>query len=584
MSTHMSTHMSARLYDHTSLCACACVSNQTSLHMCVHMCTLSAHMPVHVSVHMSTYPPIFCSFAGPFGPESVLKKMPSESTDEKMAGLGASQLLDFSTARETADSIGSRLLDRRRGAAIEAAALNYYRPLLGGLVVCYAMRISVQLIRSLTLSTAAYWVSAGYFIAVGLVLLSTIRIAPMRELVRRPTAWVFMGTTLVANVQVAWMVSADDYCSNETCFLGADGRHRGIFYAVETLALTIWSGLYVMIDALPKRLFLPLGRYCLVFDALLTIWNYTTTLRIPEAVFRGNTWVWSVVDSSGNRHEVLSSVSIGNNATMIHAALVLQFAFSAWRRPEKCILIKERLSISSLHLKRSCDEAVTVSDKLFGCDQGASILNWTCKWHRLLVSVTIVLTVLDWLVDWVLPRNKTAHALASLSMSLSCTLLMFTGLLCNRVSVTKKLCRRLTCVYYVICCTAAWSTLLVWRGPKEQWLWWMKTIIVALLSGSVIFIDALPVEVHEVYSRSGLLMVILVAGGTYAWLKVHTAEMYSEFDPPEWKNMAGYITFSTYRKCCDFLFFQAHTHTHVHMHVHVYMHMSAHKDMHICRC
>ena len=40
------------------------------------------------------------------------------------------------------------------------------------------------------------------------------------------------------------------------------------------------------------------------------------------------------------------------------------------------------------------------------------------------------------------------------------------------------------------------------------------------------------------------------------WLKVHTADIYSNFDIPEWK--AGeFVSLSSYRKCCDFMFFKA---------------------------
>ena len=103
----------------------------------------------------------------------------------------------------------------------------------------------------------------------------------------------------------------------------------------------------------------------------------------------------------------------------------------------------------------------------------------------------------------------------------------------------------------------------------------MKTIICSLMAGSVLFIDALPMEVHAVCARWILPMVVSVAGATYVWLKVHTAEMYSEYDPPEYEKF-GVITLSSYQKCCDFLVFQAHTH----MHAHAHMRADTRKRMH----
>ena len=81
----------------------------------------------------------------------------------------------------------------------------------------------------------------------------------------------------------------------------------------------------------------------------------------------------------------------------------------------------------------------------------------------------------------------------------------------------------------------------------------MKVVAVALLSASSLFIDALPVETHAVLGRFGLPMVTIVAGATYFWLKVRTAEMYSRYDPPE-SEVAGFVSLSSYQKSGDFLF------------------------------
>ena len=110
---------------------------------------------------------------------------------------------------------------------------------------------------------------------------------------------------------------------------------------------------------------------------------------------------------------------------------------------------------------------------------------------------------------------------------------MVMGLLCNRISVTKRLLyAKPVAWYYLICCISAWGTMLLWRGPRETWLWWAKTLVLGLLSASVLFIDALPIETHAVLGKLGLSIATGVAGVTVVWLKVHTAEMYSEYGPP----------------------------------------------------
>ena len=73
----------------------------------------------------------------------------------------------------------------------------------------------------------------------------------------------------------------------------------------------------------------------------------------------------------------------------------------------------------------------------------------------------------------------------------------------------------------------------------------------------MLFVDALPVEVHMAFGRIGLAVTSIVAGATFMWLEACMAEMYSRYQPPEKKDMAGFVTLSSYHKCTDFLFFQA---------------------------
>ena len=84
-----------------------------------------------------------------------------------------------------------------------------------------------------------------------------------------------------------------------------------------------------------------------------------------------------------------------------------------------------------------------------------------------------------------------------------------------------------------------------------------QVCMVMLLSLSVLFIDALPVEMHALLRRVGLPVVTAVSAATYFMLKARTAEMYSKYQPPELRDVAGFITLSSYHRCCNFLFFQA---------------------------
>ena len=57
--------------------------------------------------------------------------------------------------------------------------------------------------------------------------------------------------------------------------------------------------------------------------------------------------------------------------------------------------------------------------------------------------------------------------------------------------------------------------------------------------------------------RVGLPVLTAVSAATYFMLKARTAEMYSKYQPPELRDVAGFITLSSYHRCCNFLFFQA---------------------------
>ena len=110
----------------------------------------------------------------------------------------------------------------------------------------------------------------------------------------------------------------------------------------------------------------------------------------------------------------------------------------------------------------------------------------------------------------------------------------------------------------MFCGSTAWSMVLVWRGRSEGWLWWLKIVGVLMLSNAVVFIDALPLCTRDSFTGAlvGLFTLAIHSAATYLWLKVHTADSYSEYDVPEWK-VGDFVSLSSYRKCCDLLFFQA---------------------------
>ena len=244
-------------------------------------------------------------------------------------------------------------------------------------------------------------------------------------------------------------------------------------------------------------------------------------------------------------------------------ALSASFCWNAWTKPRKCLIIRESVLLSELH--PDGDGIVTFRDRLLGCERGAAIRQWLCRNAHLVLSVPVVLTILSWLVDWPaekvgLARNKTAQAAADLALTCSYVLLIVAMLLSSRICVAKKVLHgKPIAWYYLFCCTLAWTLMRVWRGAHEAWPWWTKTTALMSLSASMLFIDALPVKTHAMFGRVGLTLSSVVAGATYIWLQACMADVYSEYDPPEMRNVAGFVTISTYQKCTDFLFFQVRT-------------------------
>ena len=138
-------------------------------------------------------------------------------------------------------------------------------------------------------------------------------------------------------------------------------------------------------------------------------------------------------------HEIISSVSIVSTCSLTQDALLAQFTFFAWLSTEKCLVLRDQVSLQELEE----DPSVTVGNRVLGSERGATVERWFCRWHRLLVGATAVFSVLSWLVDWeILQRDDTAQALVNLALSCCCALLMVSGLLCNRISVTRRVLRR----------------------------------------------------------------------------------------------------------------------------------------------
>ena len=121
---------------------------------------------------------------------------------------------------------------------------------------------------------------------------------------------------------------------------------------------------------------------------------------------------------------------------MIMAALAGKFSFLAWKQPGKTLILRYRVSLSSLHPESI--GAITVGDKILGLSHGAALRRWFCNWQHLILGVTSILAVLSSCVDWILPRHDLAQAATDVAFSLSCSTLLVATLLCNRVPVTKR--------------------------------------------------------------------------------------------------------------------------------------------------
>ena len=242
--------------------------------------------------------------------------------------------------------------------------------------------------------------------------------------------------------------------------------------------------------------------------ALLCLWNYTYKFRDPNSSEEwrssGNSWKWAVKDSSGRQHEIFSTTTVILNANMIQLALHLQFVFLAVTQERgKCLVIREQVLLSALHPRPAEDAgaAVTLGDKLGG-NRGAAVRRWLCTYKHALLGTVGAFAVLNWYVDWVGLRHHTAKTVADLTLAFCCNVLVVAMLLCNRISVTKWVLSKPSAWYFLICCTSAWLVMLVWRGPQEQWPWWVKIVSFSLLSASMLLIDALPVKTHAFFCAS----------------------------------------------------------------------------------
>ena len=137
-----------------------------------------------------------------------------------------------------------------------------------------------------------------------------------------------------------------------------------------------------------------------------------------------------------------------------------------------------------------------------------------------------------------------------------CAVMLVPALLCNSIDVMKCHLTRPVSYYYAICCLLAWASMLVWRGHAEGWLRCFKILMLGLLSMSILLIDTLPVDAQPAFRRVGLPTVVVISVATWIWLKCNMNEMYSKYDPFELRNLAGFISFSSFARCTTFLSFQ----------------------------
>ena len=160
-------------------------------------------------------------------------------------------------AIERADTIGSRCLGVRRGAAIESAVLQHFMPvaLLLGVIGIFGC---VGTLLSATLCDVGLWVCSGSLFVLLPTIWLTVRVLPMCKLLKHPPAWIFISSNLVQFVLEAWRLSGND-----------DGTARIFFFHC------LFSLLLPLIDALPHRLVSPLGRYLCPFSALVNLFRYS---------------------------------------------------------------------------------------------------------------------------------------------------------------------------------------------------------------------------------------------------------------------------------------------------------------------
>ena len=236
---------------------------------------------------------------------------------------------------------------------------------------------------------------------------------------------------------------------------------------------------------------------------------------------------------------------------------VVQFSWKSWCAPTRAMVIDEAELLASL---RALQGEPVLGARLLGPKHGARVYKWFCRWHMLLMWGACTLVVANWFCDWVLPRHAEAQGVMDVLFAAWCFCLLSAALLSGRVSVMKRVVRQFSSLYFLFCGTMAWSMMLAWRGRSEGWLWWLKVVGLLMLSNHIVFIDALPLCMRDSLagcSGSALLFLTCATHGaaTYIWLKVHTADSYSENDIPEW-TVGEFVSLSSYNQCCDLLFFQ----------------------------
>jgi hypothetical protein len=228
---------------------------------------------------------------------------------------------------------------------------------------------------------------------------------------------------------------------------------------------------------------------------------------------------------------------------------VLQFSWCAWRDPSKAMVIRTPILISSLHMTTGNKTPTTIGTKLLGLAHGKAVRQWFCKWHSILMWGAWTLVTINWFIDWVLQRHATAQGAIDLCSAAWCFCLLSTALLSSNMLVPKSVLSKISGLYFLFCCAVAWGTMLVWRGQKESWSWWLKIFGIMLLTSTIVFIDALPqVKGGAFWRLVGLLTIAFSAAATYLHMKINTARNYSTYNVPELK-IGHFIALSSYKKC-----------------------------------